>query len=288
MMKLPGKILRNEKATTEDWNEFLAEAHRKSPSQTPRTFSSFRTKSGETSYEILAQSLTPGTNATVLDLACGDGHLAHSLLPRLGSQGRFLGIDMSEAELALARERVIDPRVSFQLAKAQALPIADASVDLVTCHMALMLMLPIEPVIQELGRVLKPAGKLAVVVVRRTNREATWQAVVEQSIGVFFERFPALKEVPTGDPRVLSVEGTRELLNAEFMDQMEIEFDLEVATTPEGLWDFMRDMYYVGMVPEAEQGAMRERLIALGLARRGDDGLVRFAYPMRKFVFTRK
>ncbi len=53
--------------------------------------------------------------------------------------------------------------VVLVLAEAQKIPLGDASADAVLCHMALMLMLPIEPVIGEIHRVLAPGGIFAAV-----------------------------------------------------------------------------------------------------------------------------
>lgn len=104
--------------------------------------------------------LPPGP---LVDLACGDGHLL-ALLASSTDRGRpLLGVDFSAGELAAARAR-LGAAVPLHQARAQALPLADASVAVITCHMALMLMAEPEAVVAELRRVLRPGGRLLAVV----------------------------------------------------------------------------------------------------------------------------
>lgn len=99
-------------------------------------------------YDRLAAAVPAG--ARVLDLACGDG----VLLSRIPGA---IGLDLSPDELALARGPVVR-------ARAQALPFADGSFDVVTCHLALMLFDDLERVLQELERVLVPGGSVLAVI----------------------------------------------------------------------------------------------------------------------------
>ena len=103
----------------------------------------------------------PADAQAVLDLGCGDG----VLLERIGVRApgaRLIGVDMSAEDLALAARRL--PDATWHEARAQALPLADGAVDVVVSHMALMLMNDVDQVMAELRRVLRPGGRLAVVV----------------------------------------------------------------------------------------------------------------------------
>ena len=100
------------------------------------------------SYDRLAAAVPAG--ARVLDLACGDG----ALLSRIPGA---IGVDLSPHELALASGVVVR-------ARAQALPFADRSFDVVTCHLALMLFDDLEQVMHELDRVLAPGGSVLAVI----------------------------------------------------------------------------------------------------------------------------
>jgi len=90
---------------------------------------------------------------TALDAACGTGR--HSAtLAALGHT--VIGVDATEAMLSIARDKV--PGGDFRLGRLEALPLADSSVDLVTCALALTHVERLDPVIREFARVLRPGG----------------------------------------------------------------------------------------------------------------------------------
>jgi ubiquinone/menaquinone biosynthesis C-methylase UbiE len=89
-----------------------------------------------------------------LDAACGTGrHAAH-----LAAAGhRVVGVDTTDAMLQVARAKV--PDADFRLGRLEALPLDDASVDLVTCTLALTHVEELAPVMREFARVLRPGGQ---------------------------------------------------------------------------------------------------------------------------------
>ena len=89
-----------------------------------------------------------------LDAACGTGRHAATLTD-LGHA--VIGVDATEAMLAIARAKV--PSADFRLGQLEALPVDDASVDLVTCSLSLTHVERLEPVVQEFARVLRPGGR---------------------------------------------------------------------------------------------------------------------------------
>ena len=90
-----------------------------------------------------------------LDAACGTGrHTAY--LAALGHQ--VIGLDSSPEMLARARENV--PAGDFHVADLHDLPLADDSVDLVVCAIALNHVPDLAPVLREFVRVLRPNGHL--------------------------------------------------------------------------------------------------------------------------------
>ncbi len=99
----------------------------------------------------------------VLDLCCGPGNTTRRLLRDLGPAGRITGVDAAPAMLARAVADTRDPRVEYVRADAADLPFADGAFDAVTCHGALYLVDDAEAVIAEMGRVLSPGGRVAVL-----------------------------------------------------------------------------------------------------------------------------
>jgi ubiquinone/menaquinone biosynthesis C-methylase UbiE len=92
-----------------------------------------------------------------LDAACGTGrHSAY--LASLGHN--VIGVDTSPEMLAVARERV--PEGEFYEADLHDLPLADGSVDLVVCAIALIHVADLAQVLGEFVRVLRPNGHLVI------------------------------------------------------------------------------------------------------------------------------
>jgi SAM-dependent methyltransferase len=87
------------------------------------------------------------------DVACGTGRLS-AMLCDLGH--RVIGIDPSEAMLDRARAK--DIPATFQVGSFEALPLADDSVDLVTCALALTHSTALQPAAAEFVRVVRPGG----------------------------------------------------------------------------------------------------------------------------------
>jgi demethylmenaquinone methyltransferase / 2-methoxy-6-polyprenyl-1,4-benzoquinol methylase len=109
-----------------------------------------------------ARALGLPTGSRVLDLACGTG----DFLTILGGAGlRPFGLDLSWGMLAAGRS-------GRPLAQADgaALPMAAGSVDGITCGYALRNFAELGPVLAELGRVVRPGGRLSLLEVAEPER----------------------------------------------------------------------------------------------------------------------
>src|SRR5690606_38920620 len=93
--------------------------------------------------------------STVLDIACGTGDLCRGLAD-LGL--RPIGVDMSLGMLQAARTDA--PLVQSDALR---LPVADRSVDGVTCGFALRNFRELGPFFTELARAVRPGGRIALL-----------------------------------------------------------------------------------------------------------------------------
>jgi len=145
--------------------QFLMDVHARCPGLTERSIGAARTGDGLSSYEAFCRFADPQPGMTVVDLACGNGPLCELLAKSVGPFGQVVGMDLSEAELKLAEERLrCLPNVRLKNESSERLSLPDAAADLVVCHMAFMLFSPLKPAVAEIGRILKRGGAFAAVI----------------------------------------------------------------------------------------------------------------------------
>jgi SAM-dependent methyltransferase len=128
--------------------------------------------------------LPPG--AAVVDVGCGEGKQSLILAERFGFD--VTGFDPVPQHIELAKQRLLaagdrlpelGERVRFQVAKAEALPLADASVDFVWSRDVLLHVAELEQAYREFRRVLTGKGRVLVyqssfATDRLEPREAEW------------------------------------------------------------------------------------------------------------------
>lgn len=91
----------------------------------------------------------------VLDVATGTGLVAREALRIVGGRGSVIGLDVSRKMLAVGRRSLDLPLVQ---ARAERLPLADASFDLVSMGYALRHVTDLVALFREFHRVLRPGG----------------------------------------------------------------------------------------------------------------------------------
>jgi len=97
-------------------------------------------------------------NARVLDLCCGTGDLAIALSGR--SAHPILGSDFCHPMLLAAARKSNSPLFEADALK---LPLADASLDLITCAFGFRNLANYDAGLRELRRVVRPGGKVAIL-----------------------------------------------------------------------------------------------------------------------------
>ena len=169
---------------------------------------------------LVAPQLMEGLK--VLDLGCGAGRDAYVLSAMVGEQGRIVGVDMTEEQLAVAREHRDyhaltfghkESNVNFHqgyLEKLDELDFADNSFDLIVSNCVINLCEDKEAVLKEALRVLKPGGELYfsdVYADRRVPAELVKNPVLYGeclSGALYWNDFLALsKQVGFADPRLV-------------------------------------------------------------------------------------
>ena len=131
-------------------------------------------ETGDLPAEAIAASLGCGNPTallalkagdTVLDLGSGGGIDVLISARRVGPAGKVYGLDATDDMLALAREnqrKAGATNVEFVKGAIEAIPLSDASVDVVISNCVINLSADKDAVLREASRVLKPGGRFAV------------------------------------------------------------------------------------------------------------------------------
>jgi ubiquinone/menaquinone biosynthesis C-methylase UbiE len=137
-------------------------------------------------------SLEPGE--TVLDLGSGAGIDCFLASQRVGPTGKVIGVDMTPEMLERARRNAAEggyENVEFRLGEIEALPVANASVDVIISNCVLNLSPAKERALAEAYRVLKPGGR---VVVSDMVSDLPVPAVLEGNLDAVAACLPTYRE----------------------------------------------------------------------------------------------
>jgi demethylmenaquinone methyltransferase/2-methoxy-6-polyprenyl-1,4-benzoquinol methylase len=136
----------------------------------------------------------------VLDLAAGTGDLAAKFAKIVGPDGAVVMSDINEAMLTVGRERLVDDGIvgnlSYALANAEKLPFADNSFDCVTIGFGLRNVTHKQFALNEMYRVLRPAGRALVLEFSHPTSRPLARAYDMYS----FALLPLMGRIVAGDP----------------------------------------------------------------------------------------
>ncbi len=110
--------------------------------------------------EDIAPRVAAGNPSSVLEIAAGTGAVTRVLAPLLGKTCRYVVTDLNEPMLDHARSRQPeDPRITWRVADALALPFEEKSFDVVVCQFGVMFFPDRIAGYREALRVTRPGGR---------------------------------------------------------------------------------------------------------------------------------
>jgi ubiquinone/menaquinone biosynthesis C-methylase UbiE len=128
--------------------------------------------------------LQPGER--VLDVACGTGIVARLAARQVGTTGEVTGLDLNAGMLQVARSLPAPPgaSVTWVEGSALAMPLSDASFDVVLCQQGFQFFPDRTAGLQELKRVLVPGGRIPLSIWEgETPYSSAMAAAVEKHVG---------------------------------------------------------------------------------------------------------
>jgi SAM-dependent methyltransferase len=262
-------------------NVYLKDWHRRFAGQRFSLFEQFCLENGTTSFEALMTAAELRPHQTVLELGCGEGPLLRYVRQR---DVRYIGVDFSAESLAAAQQQFRATAAAFVEADAGQMPLPDASCDVVLSHMALHIMQPVEPVLCEVARVLKPGGRFHVFLPAAWRIHASAEARRFHDVMNLLQQFKDVS-APTriGTGTFATEPSTVETITRGFAGQAIVSFtyaDLVMHRPPTEaltlfLWAYTFDLIHDEHKPEAVK-TLLTKLIGL----KEGDGIVRLRRPM--------
>jgi SAM-dependent methyltransferase len=145
-------------------------------------------------HRSFMQAAGIGRDERVLDVGCGTGQTSRDAA-RAASEGTALGVDLSSAMLAVARQRATEEGVAnvrFEQVDAQIHPFEPHGFDLALGRTSAMFFADRVAGLTNVGRALRPGGRLVLL---------TWQAVPHNDwIREFSGALAAGRDLPTPPP----------------------------------------------------------------------------------------
>jgi SAM-dependent methyltransferase len=196
-------LRRRDRSRAVDWRQYLDGYHDGRPGITERILTGAVSPRHETPYSWLVEPLRQASGP-ILDLACGSAP-TRALLP----ESPWLGLDASAGELAAAAAAGRGPLVR---ARSDALPVGDATVEAVCAAMCLQVLTPLDAVLAELRRVLRPGGMVVALVPSRLHPSELWTHVSGVVAWVRVMRALGIRSEPWPNPQAR--DGLAKLLQA--------------------------------------------------------------------------
>ena len=152
---------------------------------------------------VLLDAAAVGIGHTVLDVACGTGVVAAAAAERVGPSGAVTGVDINPGMIAVAaRTR----GVRWAQADAARLPFPDGGFDRVLCQAGLQFVPDRLGALREMRRVLRPGGRVALLVWRALHHSPGFAALADALQTVVGPEAAAVMRAPFvfgDDPRPL-------------------------------------------------------------------------------------
>lgn len=137
-----------------------------------------------TAWQHPAEWLHIPPGGVALDVGSGPGSVTATLARAAAPDGVALGVDISEPMLARAVRNHAGPHTGFLRADAQRLPLRDETVDAVVSIAVLQLIPDPVAALKEIARVLRPGGRVALMVPTAGRGARIWRML--PNIGAHF------------------------------------------------------------------------------------------------------
>jgi ubiquinone/menaquinone biosynthesis C-methylase UbiE len=147
---------------------------------------------GPVQRTVLSMADLQSEPATIVDVGCGTGRLLRSAKERWPT-ARLIGVDPSEGMIEIARK--LNPHAEFYIAPAEAIPLADVSVDLAFSTISFHHWSNQLGGIREIARILRPGGCFILADQIADQNTPIWIRILFSVLHSFHRSTPRLSEI---------------------------------------------------------------------------------------------
>ena len=181
----------------------------------------------------------PQSGDTCLDVCTGTGDFAVDLARAVGSSGHVVGADFCEPMIRNGMNKIGKANggaISMMVADAEHLPYSEAQFDVVTVGFGVRNVAHLDQAVEEMARVAKPGGRVAILEFNRPRPTAWYKPLVDfylfgilPRIGGLFSRREAYTYLPESMKHFVSRETLTALMEAAGLQNVSVR-DLNFGT----------------------------------------------------------
>ena len=287
------KILNGEELIPEEWSEFLLNYHKLNTGSTYEIFKNFKSQSGYNSYELISNEIevTKTKRVEILDIACGNGIISQYCLEKNLSNIKYIGIDISKHQIELARTKYCKENIEFKIEDSGDMSFNNSQFDYVVCHLAFMLLNPVDKTISQIERVLKANGFFIAIVNSRKTKDGLLKSILIKVSQFIKSKYPDFGIKNGGNIKTYDKEGLEFLLK-EYPTLSEnlkvIELELERKMTSIELWEFISSTYHVFSLPQNDVKELKEIVFKMLNKLKSEGNYFEIKYPFNLYKIQKK
>ncbi|WP_257388872.1 class I SAM-dependent methyltransferase [Tahibacter caeni] len=212
--------------------------------------------------DLLVDTPAAAGAAQVLDIGCGTGKVARTIVQCLGPDGRCVGVDVSTPMIAAAVAATTDARLSFVCADAQTRAFAPASFDLLVSRFGVMFFDEPETAFANLRRAARE-GALLRCVAWRGAEENPFMTTAERAAAPLLPALPPRRADAPGQFAFGAAARVRGILESAGWREVELRpVDLVCRLPESSLITYLSHLGPVGLALRGADDATRARVVA--------------------------
>jgi demethylmenaquinone methyltransferase/2-methoxy-6-polyprenyl-1,4-benzoquinol methylase len=143
----------------------------------------------------IVEYINPQEGERIVDICCGTGSQSIMLAKRFKEEGKVVGLELSSAQLRVAKKKERPNCLYFIRCDAQSMPLSNCYFDKgIICSALHEMPKDVRKnVLSETFRVIKPGGKIVIAEPNRPNKK--WKVLLFEAIDRFTPEYPTYKDL---------------------------------------------------------------------------------------------